>query len=296
MVPLSFIKMHGCGNDYVFVDCFTQPIPDNPGRLSQIISNRHCSVGSDGLVLMLPPAVSDADATMRMFNADGSEGSLCGNALRCFAMWLHQSGRCGTDFCIEMAGRRIQCEIVHSDLRVRSAIVRTAFGRPGELPSQTDVLDSPSSYALPVDLPGIYVEGQLGRTLHVSMGNPHTVFFVESLGAVSFESLGPRIEHDSIFPNRTNVEFVEVTSENCCQVRVWERGSAETMACGSGACAVAVAGIVAGRFQANSPVAVKMSGGLLTISVDQHWNVSLQGPAAECCRGILPRFAIAESL
>ncbi|MFO0974970.1 MAG: diaminopimelate epimerase [Planctomycetaceae bacterium] len=293
MVPLSFIKMHGCGNDYVFVDCFTQPFPDDPGRLSQIVSNRHCSVGSDGLVLMLPPAVADADATMRMFNADGSEGSLCGNALRCFAMWLHQSGRCGTDFCIEMAGRRIRCEIVQSDSRSRWAIVRTQFGKPGELSIGAGSAGA-SCYASRIVLSDVFVEGQLGETLHVSMGNPHTVFFVENLAGVSFEKLGPQIEHHPSFPNRTNVEFVEVTGDNDCKVRVWERGSAETMACGSGACSVAVAGIIAGRFHAGSPVAVQMSGGLLTISVDADWNVCLQGPAAECCRGILPSAAIAE--
>lgn len=288
MMPLSFIKMHGCGNDYVFIDCFTQPVPANPGQLSQIISNRHCSVGSDGLVLMLPPSVTDADATMRMFNADGSEGSLCGNALRCFAMWLHQSGRCGRDFCIEMAGRRIRCEVVQSDKRGRSAIIRTAFGQPGELASNQPTGACPSPYALTLELPDVFVEGQRGSTLHVSMGNPHTVFFVESLLEVSFETLGPRIEHHSRFPNRTNVEFVEVTGENECRVRVWERGSAETLACGSGACAVAVAGLSTGRFRSGQQVSVWMSGGHLTVLVDENWNVALQGPAAECCRGILP--------
>ncbi|MBL8809834.1 MAG: diaminopimelate epimerase [Planctomycetaceae bacterium] len=288
MVPLSFIKMHGCGNDYVFIDCFTQPVPADPGKLSQTVSNRHCSVGSDGLVLMLPPAVADADATMRMFNADGSEGSLCGNALRCFAMWLHQSGRCGTDFCIEMAGRRIRCEVVQSDVADRSAIIRTAFGKPGELAPNRATAARLSPFAIPLELPDVSVEGQCGGTLHVSMGNPHTVFFVESLSEVSFDTLGPRIEHHVKFPHRTNVEFVEVTGENDCRVRVWERGSAETMACGSGACAVAVAGLSAGRFRPGKPISVQMSGGLLTISLDEDWNVSLQGPAAECCRGTLP--------
>ncbi len=287
--PLSFIKMHGCGNDYVFVDCFTQRAPAHPGALSERISDRHRSVGSDGLVLMLPPSVDDADATMRMFNADGSEGSLCGNALRCFAMWLFQSGRCGTTFCIEMAGRRIRCEIVESDTSSRTALVRTAFGPPGVAGSGGF---GQEQYSVPVCLPDVAVESHIGDALHVSMGNPHTIFFVESIAAVSFEKLGPRIEHHAAFPNRTNVEFVEVTGPNQCRVRVWERGSGETQACGSGACAVAVAGLTSGRFFAGRPVSVQMSGGLLSILVDHDWNVTLEGPAAECCRGTIPVSAI----
>lgn len=285
MRPLSFIKMHGCGNDYVFVDCMTQIAPAHPGALSQVISDRHRSVGSDGLVLMLPPAVDDADATMRMFNADGSEGSLCGNALRCFAMWLFQSGRCDRTFWIEMAGRRIHCEIVASDAFSRTALIRTAFGPPGTVGSGDD---EHGMYAVPLALPDVVVESQIGSALHVSMGNPHTIFFVESIAAVSFEQLGPRIEHHKAFPNRTNVEFVEVTGPNQCRVRVWERGSGETQACGSGACAVAVAGLVSGRFSIDQPVSVQMSGGLLSIIVDHDWNVTLEGPAAECCRGTIP--------
>jgi diaminopimelate epimerase len=285
MLPLSFIRMHGCGNDYVFVDCFTQRAPAHPGALSRVISDRHRSAGSDGLVLMLPPAVDDADATMRMFNADGSEGSLCGNALRCFAMWLFQSGRCGRSFCIEMAGRRIRCEIVESDASRRTALVRTAFGPPGLVGSGDS---GHAKYAVPVSLPDVVVESHIGKALHVSMGNPHTIFFVESIADVSFDRLGPRIEHHSVFPNRTNVEFVEVTGSNECRVRVWERGSGETQACGSGACAVAVAGIASGRFSIAQPVPVHMSGGLLSIIVDDDWNVTLEGPAAECCRGTVP--------
>ena len=285
MLPLSFIKMHGCGNDYVFVDCFTQRAPADPGALSRVISDRHRSVGSDGLVLMLPPTVDDADATMRMFNADGSEGSLCGNALRCFAMWLFQSGRCAGTFCIEMAGRRIRCDVMESNISGRTAIVRTSFGPPGVVGSR-DSVHGPFAVALTV--PDVVVESHIGDALHVSMGNPHTIFFVESITAVSFEQHGPCIEHNSVFPNRTNVEFVEVTGSNQCRVRVWERGSGETQACGSGACAVAVAGLTSGRFSSGRPVSVEMSGGLLSVLVDHDWSVTLEGPAAECCRGTIP--------
>jgi len=215
------------------------------------------------------------------------------------AMWLHQSGRCGSKFNIAMGDRLITAQILQSDLVGRSAIVRVFIGQP--------VVQTPHAFGRQVFVRNVALEDLplpelIHPVVHVSMGNPHTVLFVRSLNEIAIESLGPRIETHSAFPNRTNVEFVEILpAENCSknadqssalsavsvasQVRVWERGSGETMACGSGACAVAVAGITAGLFDELKPVTVGMQGGELRVLWDQGRNVYLEGPAAEVFRG-----------
>lgn len=285
MTSLGFIKMHGCGNDYVFFDGFSQPVPDDISAFARFVSDRHRSVGSDGVVLMLPPVHPEAAGRMRMFNADGSEGSLCGNALRCFAMWLQQSGRAGTQFCVQMADRLIQTNVLHSDFENHRATVRLAVGTP-KIVSEGKA--SVEACGLPMQLEGVEVPGLRVTALHVSMGNPHTVFFVDDVEAVALRELGPLIEKHVAFPDRTNVEFVQVLGRQEVRVRVWERGSGETLACGSGACAVVVAGAAAGLLNQHQPTTVQMAGGDLQVFMDQDLQVFLEGPAEECCRGTVP--------
>ena len=292
MCELQFVKMHGCGNDYVFIDCFSQAEPNDPHALAIRVSNRHTSIGADGLVLMLP-AIS-ADARMRMFNSDGSEGAMCGNALRCFAMWLHQTMASGqTSFRIQMKDRVVEANIVSSDTANRIADVSGNMGPP--VPHDTgsgkpEIVAAESGASLVVrqiELPEVHVAEGPAVISSVSMGNPHAVLFVPDLEAIQFESNGRAIEHHSLFPDRTNVEFVQPLGSNHARVRVWERGSGETMACGSGACAVAVAGVSAGVFHDNKPVFVDMRGGQLQVTWRDRKDVLLQGPAVESFRGSL---------
>jgi diaminopimelate epimerase len=281
---IPFIKMHGCGNDYVYLDCFENPVPENPGNIAALLSDRHRSIGADGLVLMLPGDVPGAAGRMRMFNADGSEGSLCGNALRCMAMWLYQTDRCETEFQIAMADRMIDAAILSSDPHRRRATVTVTLGEPVRVSTLASGL---AAFVKTAALEDVTIPQLTSSALHVSMGNPHTVLFVDSLSDVNFAVLGPLIEHHSEFPNRTNVEFVEVTGPASARVRVWERGSGETLACGSGACAVAVAGISCSKFGNAQQITVAMAGGDLQVLWDSANRLHLTGPAEESFRGVV---------
>lgn len=284
MADIPFIKMHGCGNDYVFLDCFGNPVPKNPGRVAEVLSDRHRSIGSDGLVLMLPGDVPGAVARMRMFNADGSESGLCGNALRCMGMWLHQTGLTGTEFRIAMADRVIDVRIRDSDHERHRAIVTVTLGQPAPV---NHSLSGRLSFVQPVTLTGLTLPELTSPAVHVSMGNPHTVLFVDSLETVDFARLGPLIESHPEFPHRTNVEFAEVRDPASARVRVWERGSGETQACGSGACAVVVAGTCGGLFSDTSLISIAMAGGELRVLWDSAILVHLEGPAEEAFRGVI---------
>ena len=283
---LPFIKMHGCGNDYVFVDGMAWTIAElqrfNFSAVSRQVSDRHRSVGGDGLVVMLASNRSDADARMRMFNADGSEGTLCGNALRCMAMWLHQSGHCGIRCRIAMHDRVIDAEVVSSDSDRRQAVVCVVIGTP--------VVVSPAAigllqYVRQVTLHDVLLQGQPLQMIEVSMGNPHAIVLVDDVSSVAHEMIGPQVERHPEFPNRTNVEFVQVTGGNIAAMRVWERGSGETQACGSGACATAVMGWATGLFEPCVPVHIRMTGGDVIVRLSADTVVSLEGPAEECFRG-----------
>ncbi len=298
MKTIPFIKMHGCGNDYVYLDCFSHQIPDDIPELARRVSDRNRSIGSDGLVLMLPPRNSNATAWMRMFNSDGSEGALCGNALRCMALWLHQTGRAGIDFEVEMGSRSIGVHVVSSDIDRRRGEIRVQIGPPVILEPQANGRArfvqriSHEAFSLPrageASKPDISL---VDDVKHVSMGNPHTILFVESLESTDFAVLGPFIEKHPLFPNRTNVEFVEVAGTSSATVRVWERGSGETLACGSGACAVAVAGIEGGLLKpdAQGAVQINMRGGILRVVWADNDEVFLEGPAEIAFEGVLNR-------
>ena len=281
-----FIKMHGCGNDYVFVDAMAWTATKSDtfefSAVARQVSDRHRSIGGDGLVVMLASDRSDADARMRMFNADGSEGTLCGNALRCMAMWLYQSGRCGPRCRIAMHDRILDAEVLSSEPDSKRANVRVVIGTP--------IIVSPAAtglqrYVRHVTLQDVLLQGQPLQLFAVMMGNSHAIIQVDNLNAVPFDTIGPLVERHPEFPNRTNVEFAQVTGASSAIVRVWERGSGETQACGSGACAMAIMGCATGLFQPNAPVQIRMTGGDLTVRLSTDNVVSLEGPAEESFRG-----------
>lgn len=283
MSELTLIKMHGCGNDYLFVDGFTQPVPDQPGELSVRLSHRHTGIGADGLVLMGPDPDRTADAVMRMFNADGSEGQLCGNALRCMAMWLSQTAKTDCEPRIRMGQRIIRCRVSPADPVLRTSDVEVDLGPPDRI-SDGAPTDSPSAFGQPMTLEDVVFHARPVSLYRVSIGNPHAVMFVNGVTEAEFRTLGPRMESHPVFRDRTNVEFATVVSVGEVRVRVWERGSGPTLACGSGACAVVVAGVAGGIFPPASRIAVRMDGGTLHVTFRADHSLLLDGPAAEVCR------------
>jgi diaminopimelate epimerase len=279
---MHFTKMHGAGNDYVYVDCFAEPMPRDIPELARRISDRRFGVGSDGLILICPS--ERADAEMRMFNADGSPAEMCGNGIRCVAKYLYDHGiRRRETLQIESAGRTFTLQLKTGRGVVER--VRVDMGEPILLPERIPTkLRSPNGPDQPVvDLP-LAVGGRDLRLTCVSMGNPHCVAFVEEPSDDFVLGIGPQLEVDANFPQRTNVEFVKVLNGRELQQRTWERGSGETLACGTGACAVCVAGVLTGR--TGREVQVHLRGGDLEIEwhdADNH--VYMTGPAVEVFSG-----------
>jgi diaminopimelate epimerase len=256
---LKFTKMHGIGNDYVYVSTFDQEVPGDPSKLAIAVSDRHFGVGSDGLILIVPSGV--ADARMRMFNADGSESEMCGNGVRCVAKYIY-------DHAIARKGR-VTVEtgrgVLTLDLEVEGGAVsrvRVDMGAPilraAEIP--TTLPGDP-----PIDVP-LTVEGLDLKVTAVSMGNPHVVAFVDDVDAFPVERVGAALERHPSFPRRVNVHFVQVISQDEVKMRTWERGSGITLACGTGACAVAVAGGLTGRTRQR--VLAHLPGGDLSLDWD----------------------------
>ena len=267
---MRFTKMQGLGNDYVYVDCFKETVED-PSKLAKVISDRHFGVGSDGLILICPS--DKADFEMKMYNADGSQGSMCGNGIRCVAKYVYDYGLTDkTHISVETLGG-----IKYLDLTVENgkvALVKVDMGSPILTPAQVPVIADGESA---VDEP-ICVDGVEYRMTCVSMGNPHAVVYMEDVDNLDIEKIGPSFENHERFPNRVNTEFVKVLDRKTAQMRVWERGSGETLACGTGACAVAVACILNGL--TDNRVRVKLLGGDLLIEWDQEKDtVYMTGPA-----------------
>jgi diaminopimelate epimerase len=236
--------MHGAGNDYIYVDCFAQSTPADPQRLAIDISHRRFGVGADGLILIEPSQV--ADARMRMFNADGSESEMCGNGVRCVAKYVYDHGICRRDqLTIETGGgvRALQLQIASG----KAELITVDMGEPK---IQPDLVPTTLASQPVIDLPVLFGGLEL-RVTCVSMGNPHCIIFVPNATDELVLGYGPKIETDERFPKRTNVEFVEVISRTEVRQRTWERGSGETWACGTGASAVCVAGVLTGRTEAS---------------------------------------------
>ncbi|MHC4423927.1 MAG: diaminopimelate epimerase [Planctomycetota bacterium] len=276
---MKFTKMHGCGNDYVYVNCFEQKV-EEPAKLAQVVSDRHKGIGANGLILICPSQV--ADVRMRIFNADGSEAEMCGNGIRCVAKYVYEHGICRKKaLSIETGAGILSPDLQVEDGRV--VRVRVDMGEPILVPKD-----------IPVELPGekiveepIEILGQKLLMTCVSMGNPHAVFFCNDVNAIDLEEIGPVIENHKLFPNRINVHFVKVDKPAEFKMRTWERGSGITMACGTGACAVCVAGVVTGRTERK--VVVHLPGGDLDVEWNQADNhIYMTGPAVEVFEGVWP--------
>lgn len=263
--------MHGAGNDYVFIDEFSTTTATNFSQLAIAVSNRNFGVGADGLVVISPSLSSSTDARMRMWNSDGSEGTMCGNALRCIALWLQLTNR-ATGVCrIGTASRVVDATTLRIDRARQSGEFSVNLGPPKVL-STIETLDS---------LPGLLLTNteMTFKWLTVCMGNPHAVVFVDELSDRLVRRVGSSIETHPRFPGGTNVEWVRVVSDCEIEVRVWERGSGETLACGSGACAAAVAAISQGYCQRRKRIRVRMPGGDMEVDWMESCEVVLSGPA-----------------
>jgi len=271
---MRFTKMHGAGNDYVYVDLFDETVADAPS-LARTVSDRNKGIGGDGLILLAPS--NTADVRMEMYNADGSRAQMCGNGVRCLARLARDHGRVSSDHM------RVETDAGIKEVELLDGAARVGMGQPALEPA-----------ALPVRLDGARIVNHeitvLDRTFHmtcVSMGNPHAVIYVESVADFDVETYGRAIESNAaLFPERTNVEFVEVISPGRVKQRTWERGSGETLACGTGACAVCVAGVLTGtteRVLAND----LLGGELLLEWPDDNASVIMTGPVATVFTGVL---------
>lgn len=275
---MKFTKMQGLGNDYVYVNCFEEKI-ENPPAVARYVSDRHFGIGSDGLIMINPSEVADFE--MEMYNADGSRGEMCGNGIRCVAKYVYDYGLTDkTQISVETLGGIKYLDLTVEDGKV--VLVKVDMGKP-ELKS--DLIPIISENEKVIDEP-IEVDGQVYHMTGVSMGNPHTVIYVDDVKNLDLEKIGPKFENHERFPKRINTEFVHCIDRNTVEMRVWERGSGETLACGTGACAVAVASIL--NNLTDTRVTVKLLGGDLQIEWDREKNhVFMTGPAKAVFDGVI---------
>lgn len=277
-MKIQFTKMHGIGNDYIYINCMEKELP-NPERVALAMSPRRFSVGGDGIVLICRSEV--ADAKMRMFNMDGSEGKMCGNAIRCVGKYLYDNRIVRKqDLTVETLSG-----IKHLHLNLLEDKVQTVevdMGRATLSPAAVPVKWSGDRM---VNEP-VEVDGKVYHMTAVSVGNPHAVLFLEEIDSLRLEELGPKFEHLAIFPDRVNTEFIRVTGPSSLQMRVWERGSGETLACGTGSCAAVVAAVVNGICRAGVPITVELRGGCLEIVCDEQLNLHMTGQAETVFEGV----------
>ncbi len=269
---MKFTKMQGIGNDYVYINCFEETVKD-PSAVARFVSDRHFGIGSDGLILIRPSQVADCE--MDMYNLDGSQGAMCGNGIRCVAKYVFDHGIVNkTSISITT-----KSGIKYVDLTVKdgkASLIRVNMGSPILQATQIPVVADTEQV---IDAP-IQVDGQEYHYTAVSMGNPHAIVYVEDTDSLDLAKIGPSFENHVNFPDRINTEFVQVLDEHTVKMRVWERGSGETLACGTGACAVAVASILNGHVSPDTPVTVKLLGGDLQIFWNRSENlVYMTGPA-----------------
>lgn len=275
---MKFTKMHGCGNDYIYVNCLEEEVK-NPEKTAVFVSDRHFGIGSDGLILIYPSDV--ADFRMAMYNADGSEGEMCGNGVRCIAKYVYDYGLTDkTHISLETKGG-----IKYLDLTVENGkvvLVKVNMGAPILEPEKIPVkLGDKNCINQPIT-----VDGKEYEITCVSMGNPHAVTFVEDTQSLPLEKVGPKFEHHEVFPNRVNTEFVQVLNRKEVNMRVWERGSGETLACGTGTCATVVACVLNGKTE--HEITVHLLGGDLFLNYDEENNtVWMTGPATVVCDGVI---------
>ena len=275
---LTFSKMHGIGNDYIYINCFQETVTD-PEKLSIFLSDVRFGVGSDGLVLILPSEV--ADFRMRIFNADGSEAMMCGNATRCIGKYAYDMGMTDkTEISLETnSGIKYLTLYPGADNKIES--VKVDMGKailvPKDIPVNSD-LDR--FIAQPVT-----VDGKEYAMTGGSMGNPHAIVFLPDVDSLDLEKIGPSFEHHPLFPDRVNTEFVRVIDDHTLQMRVWERGSGETFACGTGTCATVVAAVLNGYCKKEEEILVHLRGGDLRIIYHEDETVTMIGPATYVFEG-----------
>jgi len=275
---LEFTKMHGCGNDYIYINCFEREI-SSPEKLAITLFDRHFGIGGDGLVLICSSHI--ADAKMRMFNMDGSEGKMCGNAIRCVAKYLYDNSICKkSKIEIETLSGVKTLQVYAENGFVMS--VKVDMGRAELSPSK-----------IPVALPGdriinapLTIKNQTYGITCVSMGNPHAVVFCDEVDSLNLTELGPCFEKNEIFPERVNTEFVQLIDRTTIKMRVWERGSGETLACGTGACAAAVASVLNGYCDKGQDIRVLLSGGELIINYTDE-RVLMTGNCVKVFEGVI---------
>jgi len=273
---MRFTKMHGLGNDYIYVNCFEETV-ENPSEVAKKVSDRHFGIGSDGLVLIMPS--ERADFKMRMFNSDGSEAEMCGNAIRCVGKYVFDRGMTNKNVIrVEtLAGIKV-LELTVQDGKAKLVIVD--MGEPILKPENIPVNSDKEIFRTePVE-----IDGKEFKVTCVSMGNPHAVSYVKNVDIFPLEKIGPKMEHHPLFPKRINAEFVEVIDRTTLKMRVWERGAGETLACGTGACAVLVASVLNGVSERKATV--KLLGGDLIIEWNETKNhVYMTGPAVKVFEG-----------
>tara|TARA_B100001750_G_scaffold243040_1_gene257507 strand:- start:1718 stop:2599 length:882 start_codon:yes stop_codon:yes gene_type:complete len=289
---MKFVKMHGASNDYIFTETDNDGI--NWAEIAQKISNRHTGVGGDGLILIMPS--QKAHLRMKMFNADGSEGEMCGNGIRCVAKYAFDNDLIKSSISplrVETAAGILKIKVIKTENDIIGAEVSmgTPEFNPKNIPAilpepeTNESLNNNKNFTKPIAV-NVPINNE-NLTLHlVSMGNPHAVCFIDqNVSDFPLHEIGPQIENHPMFPNRINFEIVNLHKQNFADVRVWERGSGETMACGTGACAVGVVSML--KKQADSPLEVKLPGGSLLIHWDQNINseIIMEGPAEETFRG-----------
>lgn len=276
---MKFTKMHGIGNDYIYVDCFNDFVnPDDMIDDIVLMSNRHKGIGGDGVIFIMPSAV--ADARMRMFNADGSEGKMCGNGIRCVGKYVYEHGISHNNpLCIETESgiKTLNLEIENDEVKT----VTVDMGEPDlaslNIPVKLDV-EQVIKYPISIGSQDFLITC-------VSMGNPHCVVFVDDVDAIDLANIGPKFENNSIFPERINTEFVEIIDDKTMKMRVWERGSGETLACGTGASASVVAATYNNLLSKNTEVKVILLGGDLYITFTDNNRVLMRGSATEVFSG-----------
>lgn len=276
-MKIPFTKMQGIGNDYIYVNCMSGEYFD-PEELSVKMSPRHMSVGADGLVLIC--SSDSADAKMRMFNADGSEGRMCGNAIRCVGKYLYENGIVDKiNISVEtLSGiKYLTLTVENGKVSYVSVDMGTASFVPGKIPvvSESELINAP-----------ITVPSGGYRFTAVTVGNPHAVIYLDKIDSLNLEKIGPEFENNKLFPERINTEFVKVISDTHLQMRVWERGSGETWACGTGACAVVAASVKNGICSANTEITVTLIGGDLKITCSDDYRLTMRGAAVKVYDGV----------
>ena len=274
---MKFTKMHGIGNDYIYVNCFEEKI-DNPEQISIYVSDRHKGIGSDGLVMIMPS--DKADFRMRIFNADGSEAMMCGNATRCIGKYVYDKGLTSkTEITLETNSGIKYLKLFPENGKVE--FVEVDMGKTILVPKDIPVKSDKERF---ISEP-VTVDGKEYKITCVSMGNPHAIVYLDCVDKLELEKIGPSFENHELFPDRINTEFIEVIDRTNLKMRVWERGSGETFACGTGACASVVSSVLNGFCDKGTEVTVHLRGGDLQITYNEDETVIMKGPATLICDG-----------